>query len=185
MGTTGLLIIDLQNDYFPGGRYTLDGTEAAAAKAGELLALARAEGASVVHVRHVMTGEDAPFFAKGTPGAEIHPDLAPREGEPVVVKEAVNAFLRTDLDALLRGRGITRLVIVGAMSHMCVDAASRAALDLGYEVTLAHDATATLPLTFCGTEVPAPAVQAAMMAALEFAGANVVSADEAAAVLRG
>ena len=185
MTKTALLIIDLQNDYFPGGRYPLDGTEVAAAKAGELLVLAREEGANVVHVRHEMTGEDAPFFARGTQGAEIHPSLAPLEGEAVVVKEAVNAFLNTDLDALLRGRGITRLVVAGAMSHMCVDAASRAALDLGYEVTLAHDATATLALSFDGTEVPAPAVQAAMMAALEFAGAKVVPAAEAAAVLRG
>lgn len=185
MSDTALLIIDLQNDYFPGGRFPLEGTDAAAAKAGELLALAREAGVGVVHVRHEMAGEDSPFFTRGTPGAEIHASLAPQEGEPVVVKEEVNAFLRTDLDSLLRGKGVSRLVIVGAMSHMCVDAASRAALDLGYEVTLAHDATATLPLAFNGTEVPAPAVQAAMMAALEFAGANVVPASEAAAVLRG
>ncbi len=184
MSDTALLIIDLQNDYFPGGRYTLEGTEAAAAKAGDLLALAREAGVGVVHVRHEMTGADAPFFARGTAAADIHPSLAPLEGETVVVKEDVNAFLRTNLDSLLRGQGISRLVIVGAMSHMCVDAASRAALDLGYEVTLAHDATATLPLSFNGVDVPAPAVQAAMMAALEFAGAKVVPAEQAAAALR-
>ncbi|WP_371347649.1 cysteine hydrolase family protein [Ancylobacter sp. IITR112] len=184
MSATALVLIDLQNDYFPGGRYPLDGTEAAAARAGELLALARETGAGVVHVRHEMSGADAPFFERGTPGAEIHASLAPQEGEPVVVKEEVNAFLRTDLDSLLRGKGVARLVIVGAMSHMCVDAASRAALDLGYEVILAHDATATRPLSFNGTEVPSQAVQAAMMAALEFAGATVVPAAEAAAALR-
>ncbi|MBS9479116.1 cysteine hydrolase family protein [Ancylobacter radicis] len=185
MSDTALLIIDLQNDYFPEGRYPLVGIEAAAAKAGDLLATARQAGVPVVHVRHEMAGEDAPFFARGTAGADIHPRLAPLDGETVVVKEEVNAFLRTDLDRLLRERGIARLVIAGAMSHMCVDAASRAALDLGYEVTLAHDATATLDLAFGGTDVPAANVQAALMAALEFAGAKVVPTADAAAVLRG
>lgn len=73
MTKTALLIIDLQNDYFPGGRYPLDGTKVAAAKAGELLALAREEGANVVHVRHEMTGEEAPFFARGTQGRKFIP----------------------------------------------------------------------------------------------------------------
>lgn len=185
MSKTALLIIDLQNDYFPGGRFPLVGTDAAAAKAGDLLTAARAAGAPVVHVRHEMAGEDAPFFERGTPGAEIHASLTPAAGEPVVVKQAVNAFLNTDLDALLKGHGVGGLVITGAMSHMCVDAATRAAIDLGYEVTLAHDATATLDLSFGGTDVPAASVQAALMAALEFAGASVVPASEAAAALKG
>lgn len=185
MSTTALLIIDLQNDYFPGGRFPLVGTEEAAAKAGDLLAAARAAGAPVVHVRHEMTGDEAPFFERGTPGAEIHANLTPAAGEPVVVKEAVNAFLNTDLDALLKGREVGSLVIVGAMSHMCVDAATRAALDLGYEVTLAHDATATLDLSFGGKDVPAASVQTALMAALEFAGAKVVPANVAAEALTG
>lgn len=185
MSKTALLIIDLQNDYFPGGRFPLVGTDAAAAKAAELLASARATGAPVVHVRHEMTGDDTPFFERGTPGAEIHASLAPADGEPVVVKEAVNAFLNTDLDALLKRHDVSGLVIAGAMSHMCVDAATRAALDLGYAVTLAHDATATLDLAFGGKEVPAASVQTALMAALEFAGANVVPADDASNALKG
>ena len=184
MSKTALLIIDLQNDYFPGGRFPLVGTEAAAAKAADLLAAARASSAPVVHVRHEMAEADAPFFAPATEGADIHESLAPAAGEPVVVKEAVNAFLGTDLDALLKRQEVSGLVVAGAMSHMCVDAATRAALDLGYEVTLAHDATATLDLSFGGTDVPAASVQAALMAALEFAGAKVVPTREAVAALK-
>ncbi len=124
---------------------------------------------------------DAGFFGKGTEGAHIHPAVAPRADEPVVVKHKVNSFLDTGLDELLKSKGVGSLVVAGAMSHMCVDAATRAALDLGYGVTLAHDAAATRDLAFDGTEVPAASVQAALMAALEFAGAAIRPAKEIAA----
>ncbi|MBS7545145.1 cysteine hydrolase family protein [Ancylobacter oerskovii] len=172
MADTALLLIDIQNDYFPGGKYPLAGIEEAATEAARLLEAARRQGHGVVHVRHEDPSPDAGFFGYGTTGAQINPAVSPREGEPVVVKRNVNAFLDTGLDATLKAQGTSRLVIVGAMSHMCVDAATRAALDLGYEVTVAHDATATRDLDFGGTEVPAASVQAALMAALEFAGAR-------------
>ena len=172
MADTALLVIDLQNDYFPDGKYPLAGIEAAAAKAAELIAAARWNGVPVIHVRHEQPEAEAPFFGKDTPGAQIHPLAAPLADEPVVVKHNVNAFLDTGLDGLLKEKGIASLVVVGAMSHMCVDAATRAALDLGYAVTLAHDATATRDLAFDGVAVPAASVQAALMAALEFAGAT-------------
>ncbi|PZQ81094.1 MAG: cysteine hydrolase [Ancylobacter novellus] len=178
MAGTALLIIDLQNDYFPDGRFPLVGIEAAAVQAAGLLKAARAKGLPVVHVRHEEASTEAPFFVAGTEGAQIHPLMAPAAGEPVIVKNNVNAFLGTELDALLKQAGASDLVIVGAMSHMCVDAATRAALDLGYGVTLAHDAAATLDLSFGGVDVPAASVQAAMMAALEFAGATLRPAAE-------
>lgn len=181
MADTALLVIDLQNDYFPAGRYPLAGIEAAAAQAASLVAAARGKGVPVIHVRHEMKGAEAPFFAAGTPGAQINPLVAPREGEAVIVKENVNAFLGTGLDALLKEKGVSGLVVAGAMSHMCVDAATRAALDLGYAVTLAHDATATRDLAFDGKEVPAAQVQVTMMAALEFAGATLARADDVTA----
>lgn len=181
MSDTALLIIDLQNDYFPNGKFPLAGIEAAAGQVASLVRAARAKGVPVVHVRHEMSEADAPFFGAGTPGAQIHPLLAPLEGEPVIVKENVNAFLDTGLDALLKEKGVSALVVAGAMSHMCVDAATRAALDLGYGVTLAHDATATRDLSFDCQEVPAAQVQTAMMAALAFAGATLARADEVVA----
>lgn len=178
MADTALLLIDLQNDYFAGGKFPLVGMEAAAGQAARLLDAARRKGIGIVHVRHEEADAEAPFFGKGTEGAQIHPALSPLAGEPLVVKANVNAFLGTDLDATLKQAGVTKLVVVGAMSHMCVDAATRAALDLGYGVSVVHDAVATRDLSFGEVEVPATSVQAALMAALEFAGATMTPATE-------
>ena len=180
MTDTALLLIDIQNDYFPGGKYPLAGMEEAALEAARLLEAARRKGLGVVHVRHEDPSPEAGFFGHGTAGAQINPAVSPQAGEPVVVKQNVNAFLDTGLDGVLKEQGVTQLVVAGAMSHMCVDAATRAALDLGYGVTVAHDATATRDLAFGGAEVPAASVQTAIMAALDFAGAQMKSGSQIA-----
>ncbi|MFF2370802.1 cysteine hydrolase family protein [Agromyces sp. NPDC058110] len=178
--TRTLVIIDIQNDYFPGGAFPLVGPEAAAAAAARLLASHREDGQPVIHIQHVWDAPDATFFAPGTPGVEIHPLVAPVEGEPVVVKANPNSFLGTDLDARLREAGADSdgLVIVGMMSSMCVDATVRAASDLGYRVTVAHDACAAPDLEFGGQVVPAAQVHASFMAALGDSYAEVVGVDE-------
>ncbi len=178
MTRRALLLIDIQNDYFPDGRYPLVGIEAAAENAARLLAAARAAGETVVHVRHEFAMPDAPFFSPGTEGAQIHPSVAPLEGETVVLKHQVNAFRDTDLKAVLDAAGVEELTVVGAMSHMCIDAGVRAASDLGYKVRLAHDAAATRDQEFGGVTTPAAQTHAAFMAALGFAYADVRSADE-------
>ena len=178
--TRTLLIIDIQNDYFEGGAHPLVSPEAAAANAARLLDSHRQDGQPVVHVQHVWDAPDAAFFAPGTHGVEIHPLVAPVEGEPVVVKARPNAFLGTDLDARLRSAGADAdgVVIIGMMSSMCVDATARAAADAGYAVTVAHDACAAPDLTFGDTVVPAAQVHAAFMAALGDSYAEVVSVDD-------
>ncbi|GGC82131.1 cysteine hydrolase family protein [Chelatococcus reniformis] len=178
MSNRALIIVDLQNDYFPGGKFTLSGIDAAAANAGRLLEAWRASGEPVVHVRHEFPVPEAPFFAPGSEGARINAAVATREGEPVVLKHQVNAFRDTDLKDILDGKGVEDVVIVGAMSHMCIDAATRAAADLGYKATVVHDAVATRDLEFNGTVVPAAQVHAALMASLGFAYAAVRSTDE-------
>ena len=178
MPKRALVLIDIQNDYFPGGKWTLDGAEQAADNAARLLAAARQRGDLVVHVRHEFESADAPFFAPGSQGAAIHAKVRPEAGEPVVLKHKVNAFLGTELEHTLDQHGVEALTIVGSMSHMCIDAATRAAADLGYQVTVAHDACATLPLEFNGKQVPAADVHGAAMAALAFAYAKVVKTDE-------
>lgn len=178
MSKQALIIIDIQNDYFPGGKWALDGADQAADNAARLLAAARERGDLVVHVRHEFESADAPFFAPNSPGAAIHAKVEPRVGEPVVLKHKVNAFLGTDLKQTLDQQGVQALTIVGSMSHMCIDAATRAAADYGYEVTVAHDACATLPLEFAGKQVPAAHVHDSAMAALAFAYAKVVKTDE-------
>lgn len=178
MSKQALIIIDIQNDYFPGGKWTLDGAEAAADNAARLLDAARERGDLVVHVRHEFESSDAPFFTPGSAGARIHHKVEPANNEAVVLKHKVNSFRDTNLKALLDQHDVKALTIAGSMSHMCVDAATRAAADYGYDVTVAHDACATLPLAFDGKQVPAAEVHASAMAALAFAYAKVVSTDE-------
>lgn len=177
MSKTALIIVDMQNDYFPGGKWTLDGVEAAAVNAARVLADFRQRGLAIIHVRHEFPSTDAPFFVPGSDGANIHTSLQPAEGEFQILKSEVNSFQGTELHALLQREDITNLVITGAMSHICIDAITRAAADLGYNNTLVHDACATLGVEFNGVQVPAVQVHAAFMAALAFAYAEVVSTD--------
>lgn len=183
MSTTALLLIDFQNDYFEGGSWRLVGTENAAKKGAELLAAFREKGYPVVHVRHEFPSAEAPFFKPGSEGAQIHSTVTPLENEPVVTKSEINSFRNTNLKEVLDELNVEHLMIVGAMSHMCVDAVTRAATDYGYTCSVAHDACATLDLEFEGTTVPAAQVHAAFMAALGFAYASVKSTDELLAEL--
>lgn len=176
MPDRALVIIDMQNDYFPDGRWPLEGIDAAAAQAARLLAAFRAAGEPVVHVRHE-TQPGSPLLEKGTAGAEIHASLAPRGGEGIVVKNFPNSFRGTGLDEILHALAVKEIVMVGAMSHMCIDASVRAAADLGWKVTVAHDACATRSFAFEGREVAAADVHAVIMAALAVAYAKVVPTD--------
>ena len=178
MPRRALVLIDIQNDYFPGGKWTLSGIESAADNAARVLAAARAAGDLVVHVRHEFPTGDAPFFAPGSEGAQIHPKVRGLAVEPVVLKHHVNSFRETDLKALLDRHGVEEVVLCGAMSHMCVDAGARAASDLGYRCVVVHDACATRDQEFGGAVVPAAQVHAAFMAALRFGYARLVSTEE-------
>ena len=178
MPKRALVLIDIQNDYFPGGKWTLSGIESAADNAARVLAAARARGDLVIHVRHEFPTADAPFFTPGSAGAQIHPRAKNLDGEQVVLKHHVNAFRATDLQAILDRNGIEEIVICGAMSHMCVDAGARAASDLGYRCVVVHDACATRDQEFEGAVVPAAQVHAAFMAALQFGYAKMVSTEE-------
>lgn len=178
MPQRALVVIDIQNDYFPGGKWTLSGIDAAADNAARLLAAARQSGDLVVHIRHEFPTSDAPFFAPGSVGAQIHPKVQNLADEPVVLKHQINSFRDTDLKEILDRNGIQEVVICGAMSHMCVDAATRASNDFGYQCTVVHDACASRDLEFNGVTVPAEYAHAAFMSALKFGYAASVSTDE-------
>jgi len=173
-----LVIIDIQRDYFPGGAHPLHEPGAAAAAAGRALQRFRAQGESVFHIQHVWDAPEATFMRPGSDGVELHPAVAPQPGERLITKGAPNAFLATPLERELREQGVDRLVVCGMMTSMCVDASVRAAVDLGFEVTLVHDACAAPSLSFGGVEVAAPAVQAAFVGALAEGYASVVAAAE-------
>jgi nicotinamidase-related amidase len=176
--TRALLIIDIQRDYFPGGAFPLVGTEEAAAVAHRVLGQFRAAGEPIIHVQHVAGEPDARFFRAGTAGVEIHPLVAPQDGELLVQKAEPNSFVGTTLATELDNRKIDQLVVVGMMSSMCVDATTRAALDLGQDVTVVHDGCAAPDLEFNGAPIAGAVVHAAFMAALGGAGARVISAAE-------
>ena len=178
MAKQALIVVDIQNDYFPQGKWPLVGADAAADNAVRLIEAFRDAGDPVVHIRHEFTSAEAPFFTPNSEGAKLHPKVINRADEPVVLKHFVNSFRETELKSILDEQGIKELVIVGSMSHMCVDGITRAAADFGYTVTVIHDACATRDLEFNGVSVPAAQVHAAFMAALAFAYANVVSASE-------
>lgn len=180
MTNIALLLVDFQNDYFPtyqGAKWPLVGTEAAALKAAELLRQFRKKNLPVVHVRHEFPTDDAPFFQPHSKGAEIHQNVAANADEPVILKHQINSFRDTELDDILKQKQIEQLIIVGAMSHMCIDAVTRAATDLNYQCHVAHDACATLDLEFNGVTVPAKHVHSAFMAALSFGYCNVADTD--------
>ncbi len=178
MADTALLVIDLQNDYFPGGRMELDDPDAAAAHAARAIARFRADGKPVIHVRHLSVRPGATFFIPGTSGAEIHDSVKPHGGETLIEKNFPNSFRDTNLKEILDKQKIRHLVVAGMMTHMCVDASVRQAADLGYKVTLLADACATRAQTFSGETVPARQVHAAFLAALNGFYAKVIPTHE-------
>ncbi len=183
MTHTALLLIDIQNDYFADGQWPLSGIEAASARAAHLLAACRKHGLPVVHVQHEFISDTAPFFLSGSTGAQIHPSVTPLPGEPIILKHKANSFQDTELKPLLDALNINKLIIAGAMSHLCIDAGVRAAADFGYAVHVAEDACATCDQVFNGNTVPAAQVHAAFMAALAFAYAEVSSTEQILAEL--
>jgi nicotinamidase-related amidase len=154
--STALILIDIQNFYFPGGKSELVEPEKAAGQAKILLNYFRETKGLVVHVRHEFT-----------PGGEIHALVAPLSSEKVFSKTEVNAFLHTGLDDYLKQNRIKKLVLCGMQTHMCLEAATRAGHDLGYECTVIKDACATRDLKFDEVTVAAQQVHISTLATLK------------------
>ncbi len=175
---TALILIDIQNDYFPGGPLELKGITEATEKAANLLGLFRANRWPTFHIQHLATKEDAFCFAPNTTGVEINDRVKPLPDDMVIQKQYANSFRDTPLLDKLKRDEIKRLVICGAMSHMCVDATTRAAFDLGFNCIVIHDACATRDLKFAGQVLPAEAVHGSFMAALSSGYAKVIGLNE-------
>jgi nicotinamidase-related amidase len=175
---TELLLIDLQNDYFPGGKMELIDILQAADKARRLLDHFRKNNLPVCHVQHISIRPGATFFLPRTEGGKIHITVEPLAAEKVFQKHFPNSFRETQLLETLRKQEVNHLIVAGAMRQMCVDATVRAAFDLGFSCTVIEDACATKDLEFRGIPVPAAHVHRAFMAALQGAYAKVVTAEE-------
>jgi nicotinamidase-related amidase len=177
MNQTALIVIDIQNDYFPGGKCELDGPLEAATQARKVLDAFRTANLPVIHIRHESIRPGADFLLPDTPGNELHELVQPKPGEVVFLKHFPNAFKDTPLLSHLQKAGIQNLVLAGMMTFMCVHATARAASDMGFRCTVLQDATAAKTISFNGLEVPAAHVQAAFNGALAAAYAEVINTD--------
>ncbi len=173
-----LLIIDVQNDYFEGGKSELYNPLNALEKIEKVLSEFRKESLPVIHVQHINTREGATFFLPNTEGVLIHKNLTPIDGEHLIIKHAPNSFLGTNLLDVLKANEIDEVVICGMMSHMCIDTTTRACMDYGIQVTLLEDACTTKNLTFNGQTLSAGLVHAVFMASLNGLFAQVIKSDE-------
>jgi nicotinamidase-related amidase len=153
---TALLLIDIQDFYFPGGKSALVEPEKAATNAAKLLDYFRNKKMLVIHVRH-----------NAEPGGKINDIVKPLPDEKIFSKSTVNCFAGTDLLNFLKTNKTDTLVICGMQTHMCVEAATRAAGDLGFKCILVHDACATKDLTFGNKVIKAEDVHYSVLATLK------------------
>ncbi|NNP73286.1 isochorismatase [Acinetobacter defluvii] len=167
MNQTALLVIDVQNDYFPDGKMALFQPEKALTNISILEKEFHLSNAPIIYIQHIFAETPAPFFEKNTEGVKLHPNLAVQDHSFIVEKAFPNSFFQTDLQTLLSRLGIQKLVITGMMTHMCVDATTRAAAELGYQSIVISDATATRDLSYVSQTVQAIDVQTAFLSAFQ------------------
>jgi nicotinamidase-related amidase len=180
---TALVIVDIQNDYFPDGKMPLVGPVEASQQAARLLDYFRSAHWPVIHIQHIAIRPGTTFFLPGTPGVDFHANVQPLPDEAVVPKNFPNSFRETPLLDVLREKQVNRLIICGMQTNMCVDAITRAAADYGFECIVAADACAARDLTFDGHVVLAAQVHYAFLAALNGSYAKVSKVDQILAQL--
>ena len=173
-----LLIVDVQNDYFEGGKSELDKPQEALANIEKALKLFREKKLSIIHIQHINNRAGATFFLPDTFGAAIHEKVTPLDNESLIVKHLPNSFLNTNLASILKEKAITELIICGMMSHMCIDTTTRACMDHGIKATLLEDACATKNLVFHEQTIAADTVHNVFMASLNGMFANVIRTSE-------
>ena len=156
----------------------LVGIEEASTKARDLLAFFREKQWPTFHIQHISTHKAATFFLPDTDGVKIHENIRPFPQEGLIQKHYPNSFRETKLAEKLTDADVNHVVICGAMSHMCIDATTRAAFDLGFTCVVIQDGCATRSLIFRGKTITAEDVHGAFMSALGSAYAQVLSLYE-------
>lgn len=167
MNHNALLVIDVQNDYFQGGKMELFQAEQALQQINALEDYFIQTQQPIIYIQHIFEGENAPFFQAGTHGVELSTGLKLKKDSTIVKKQFPNSFFQTELKAILEKLAIEKLVISGMMTHMCVDATSRAAAEFGYQPVIISDATATRDLSYADRTVQAVDVQTACLSAFQ------------------
>ena len=181
MKKMAIVTIDIQLDYFPGGRFPLFKARSALRNSTRVLAAGRSLGLPIYHVKHEGLNPKGSFLVAGSPGVELHPDLGipTGGGEKVIVKHEPDSFQGTELEEALRSAGVERVVWMGMMSWMCVDTTVRSAFARGFEGILVEDACAAGPLRHGLLPVFPWTSHRAFMAALGARFARLVRARDA------
>jgi nicotinamidase-related amidase len=163
LGEAAVVIIDVQKEYVD-GRLPLANVDTALDGVARLLAAARAAGAPVIHVVH--RGRAGGLFDPNGTLFQIHPKAAPGVGEKIIEKELPNAFAKTPLHLALQATERKSIVLAGFMTHMCISATARSALDHAWRATVVADASATrdLPDSLGGEAIPAAVIHRAALA---------------------
>jgi len=175
---TALLLLEIQNDYFPNGRIPLEKSIEASEKAQTALHAYREKKMPIIHVQHISTHPNASYFLPCTRGAEFYQAVQPLKNETIIKKHYPNSFKDTALLNHLIKNQINHLVICGMMTHMAIDATVRAAYDLGFSCTVLHDACAAKQVEFNHTSISAQNVHFAFLGALQPMYASVLSTEE-------
>lgn len=170
-----LILIDIQNFYFFDGPSRLYEPERAGEQAAKVLDYFRKSGQPVIFIQHLYNGGG--YTQPMEEVIAINKIVEPHHGEPVIQKRYPNSFRETTLKQTLDELQVNNLVMIGNMSHMCVDTSVRAAADMGYQVTVLEDACTTKDLNFKDTTIPATMVHGAYMAALQGFFANVTTTE--------
>lgn len=175
---SALLLLEMQNDYFPNGRIPLEKSLEASTKAQAVLHSYREKKLPIIHIQHISTHPDATYFLPCTKGADFYSTLQPTKSETVIKKHYPNSFKDTGLLNHLIKNQINHLIICGMMTQMTVEATVRAAYDLGFSCTVLADACAAKQLEFNNIVIPAQEVHFAFLAALQPTYAVVLNSDE-------
>lgn len=165
LSASALIVIDAQREYVD-GKLPLAGVGPALAEIKALIARAREVGTPVIHIQH--KGKPGGAFGPDTPGFAIAPEAAPHAGETVIEKALPNAFANTELANAIEATGKTEVILVGFMTHMCIEATARSALDHGLRATVVAAAAATrdLPDPLTGATVSAAEIHRNALTAL-------------------
>ena len=175
---TALLMLEIQNDYFPNGRIPLDKSLEACTKAEVVLHACRDKSLPIIHVQHISTHPDATYFLPCTKGADFYHTVQPNKHETIIKKHYPNSFKDTALLNHLNKNQIKHLIICGMMTQSTIDATVRAAYDFGFTCSVLHDACAARQLEFNHFAITAQHVHYAFLAALQPAYAHVMSSDD-------
>jgi nicotinamidase-related amidase len=175
---SALLMLELQNDYFPNGRAPLEKSIEACAKAEMILHTCRNKKIPVIHAQHISTDPDATYFFPCTKGVDFYHTVQPMKSEIIIKKQYPNSFKDTNLLNQLHKNQINHLIICGMMTQAAIDATVRAAHDFGISCTVLQDACAAHQLEFNHTAINAQNVHYAFLAALQQGYASVISCDE-------